>query len=217
MKRKDSWLEPIVARQRGALMDGAWCLYPMGRTLLKRNAVKYCEPHGSLTPDHAMRLHSRLTDMAKDLPGSRVEFGMVRGAGWVADVRWVYAAIGVFDGGKLTAGSVIIPGVACVPYFVRNTLTNPTQYHRALRLWDDLFPVVEPVQGTGTVARGREVAARRDQVRPGDAYLYDLTECYSPRVIIEGIRFGRACAFGALDEMIDAARVRMVFGSLASA
>lgn len=216
---KESWLMRALSAPGWSLpYHGGIRLTPMGRTLLKKYTDKYCKPYGKLTPEHAIRLHDRLTALAKDIGGARVECGIVRGPDWWDGYAWCYAAIAVLDtDGRAASGSVLIPGATCCPYFVRRSLTNPKQYHRSLRLWDDLCPVIDDISSTETVTLTRNQVARKDDVRPGDCYLYDLTRAHSPRVIVENMYFGRACRFGTCDEMIDTARCRIVFGSLASA
>lgn len=223
-KRIESWLRNVLLRQQSR--DGrGFRNEAVGRTLLKKLADKYCH-RSRLTPEHAVRIHDRLRVMTKEIDGAVFETGIIVGPGWGPGYAWVYGAIAVFDnhrsksnGMRPLAGSVLIPGAANMDYFVRKTLQNPTQYHRGYRLWDDLCPVVAPVQadpGMGLVLT-RDQVARKDDVRPGDCFLYDLTEVNSPRFCCEHMTFGRAVTFGSCDEMIDAARCRLVFGSLASA
>jgi hypothetical protein len=217
---KESWLMRVLMDRKARPLPyvGGVDLMPMGRTLLRKWADEHCGMYGKLTPEHAVRLHDRLVVMAKDIDGAVVECGMVRGPAWRPGYMWAYGAIAVLDEyGRATSGSVLIPGASAVPYYVRRSLTSPRQYHRSLRLWDDLCPVIEDIASPETVTLNRNQVARKDDVRPGDCYLYDLTRAHSPRVVVENLYFGRACRFGLLDEMIDTARCRIVFGSLASA
>jgi hypothetical protein len=120
---------------------------------------------------------------------------------------------------------MFVPCAAACPYYVPYKLANPTgkpTHYRALRTLEDFMPVIPTVTGeamkrNATVRLTRDEVARKDDVRRGDCYLFDLTLEHSPRVIVEGNLLGRAVSFGGVDEMIDTARCRLVFADLPSA
>lgn len=225
MARVDTWVERCMNRTGQPTATGSF-MYPMGRTMLKREAEKYCGAYwGRLTPDHCMRLHSRFTAMKKELGDLSVEFGMAAGPNWDAGTRWPYAAIARVEGNRVVAGWMVIPGAQACPYYVWHSFPVPGKKRgvvfRSLRMMQEMIPVHRPVQAeatrAGRVALTRDDVAHPDDVRKGDAYLFDLTLACSPSVAVEGRYIGRAVQFAALDEIIDIVRMSLVFASLPSA
>jgi hypothetical protein len=221
------WLEPYC-RQCCTVWNSNWSTVPYGRVGWKKAAEKYCGAYwGRLTPEHCMRIHYRFTQMRKEIDGLSVEYGMIRGPNWDDKTQWPYAAVARFDDqGKMLTGYLLHPGAASCPYYVRHSLPVPGKSrgttYRSLRTVEDMMPVIKPVTGeagsrSATVTITRDDVARTGDVRKGDCYLFDLTMEHSPRVTVEGRYMGRAVQFGALDEIIDTVRCRLVFADLPSA
>jgi hypothetical protein len=215
-------------RKHCTVLHSNWQTFPLGRAEWKRWAEEFCGAHwGKLTPEHCMRIHYRFTQMRKDIDGLSVEYGMIRGPGWDGKTLWPYAAIAMFDDqGKMQTGYMLHPGAASCPYYVRHSLPVPGKArgttYRSLRTIEDMMPTIKQVTGeagkrSATVTLTRDDVARTGDVRKGDCYLFDLTMEHSPRVTVEGKYMGRAVQFGALDEIIDTVRCRLVFADLPSA
>jgi hypothetical protein len=225
MKRHAEWVAEYWWRFAGLTSPG-WGLFAKSKAEWKADVDRYCAPYwGRLTPEHCVRIHYRFSQMRKEIEGLSVEYGMVRGTGWKG-VLWPYAAIGIIDGPRLVSGYMLIPGAMCCPYYVSHSLPVPGRKrgttYRALRTIDDMLPVIKPVTGeagkrSATVGLTRDDVARKDDVRKGDCYLFDLTLEHSPRVSVEGRYMGRAVQFGALGEVIDTVRCRLLFAGLPSA
>ncbi len=216
MAKIESWVEQVFASE-----PTCW-LQAFGMTTWKREVDRDASPYAGNSVDQCMRLHRRFTEMRKNGIATRVEFGMARHYTW--KMCWPYAAIASAD-----LAYLLIPGAQCCPYFITYSLPNPTGKgtgYRGLRMFEDMIPINTPVtagpvsvrgRGEGRAIVNRDQIARRGDVRPGDCYLYDLTRKESPRVRCEGLAMGRAVQFGALDEIIDTVRCRLVFAGLPSA
>lgn len=216
MAKSESWVANVF------LPYDRSCITAYGMTTWKREVERYAAPYAGNSIDQCMRIHRRFTEMRKDGIATRVEFGMARNTSW--NLWWPYAAVATAEQAYL-----LIPGAQCIPYYLTYSLANPTgkgTTYRGLRMFEDMIPITVPVTagpgsarsaGEGRAIVTRDQVARRGDVRPGDCYLYDLTKRESPRVRCEGLAMGRAVQFGALDEIIDTVRLRLVFSSLPSA
>ena len=216
MATSESWVDKVFVSN-----PKCW-IKAFGMTTWKREVEKYAAPYAGNSTDQCMRIHRRFTEMRKDGIATRVEFGMAQHYTW--KMWWPYAAIA-----NAELSYLLIPGAQCCPYYLTWSLANPTgkgTTYRGLRMFEDMIPITVPVTagpgstrfwGEGRAIVTRDQVARRGDVRPGDCYLYDLTKRESPRVRCEGLAMGRAVQFGALDEIIDTVRCRLVFSSLPSA
>jgi hypothetical protein len=226
MAKVSDWLDEYWLRTRPYRSGEYWHLDPMSKAKWKQAVDKYCGAYwGRLTPEHCMRIHTRFTQMRREISDLDVEYGMMMGPNWKG-VMWPYAAIAMTTGVRMDAGYLLIPGAPSCPYHVPHSLSNGagkrgTQY-RGQRTIDEMIPVVREVSGvagqySATVHLTRDDVARASDVRPGDCYLFDLTLGHSPRVVVENKYMGRAVQFGALDEVVDIVRCRLVFADLPSA
>jgi hypothetical protein len=230
-KLYDSWVSSLLYWDREQHLRGE--LEPLGMTALLKAADKWCWK-GALARDHIKLLRARITEMGREVGGS-VEFGMFttrnRRTGKL-NYGWPYAAIGLnvrqhrvdarrpeFGSTECDSGYVFVPCALASPWLAATKAAGRRVV--SCYAWTGLTPVLQRVEG----GRSEKVVVPFDQVaaepiaRPGDTLVLDVHACPRVRSVVDGClhEFGSACAFGAVEEMIDTVRASLVFSQLPSA